>query len=161
MDYVRLSTNLYIHHVHLSRNLYVHYVRLSTSLFFCCLCCIDDVEAIWSNQYGTIVLGWVKMKENNLLCWGSLVAHCNRKELLLELIYHASCLCFATIVCCLLAELWFVNCPRLLHTFPCSFLFVLHLRFVLILFWVSKVDWHWAGRCWFRKRERGQGLGRP
>ena len=31
MDYVRLSTNLYIHHVHLSRNLYIHYVRLSTS----------------------------------------------------------------------------------------------------------------------------------
>ena len=31
MDYVRLSTNLYIHHVHLSRNLYVHYVRLSTA----------------------------------------------------------------------------------------------------------------------------------
>ena len=32
MDYVHLSTNLYIHHVRLSRNLYVHYVRLSTSL---------------------------------------------------------------------------------------------------------------------------------
>ena len=31
MDYVRLSTNLYIHLVRLSRNLYIHYVRLSTS----------------------------------------------------------------------------------------------------------------------------------
>ena len=30
-DYVRLSTNFYIHHVRLSRNLYIHYVRLSTS----------------------------------------------------------------------------------------------------------------------------------
>ena len=32
MDYVHLSTNVYIHHVRLSRNSYVHYVRLSTSL---------------------------------------------------------------------------------------------------------------------------------
>ena len=31
MDYVHLSTNLYIHHVRLSRNLYLHYVHLSTS----------------------------------------------------------------------------------------------------------------------------------
>ena len=36
LDYVYLSTNLYIHQVRLSRNLYVHYVRLSTSLIHPC-----------------------------------------------------------------------------------------------------------------------------